>query len=258
MREMDKLSLDSLLLVWRDKKTSLYFHVGTLTHDGAKYIFEYTYQSKATRTVHEAIQHGYRLHPAFADLTNKYESTDLFPAFDRRVPSDDRVDYYKILKDLELPTNASRMDILRKTRGMIAGDSYFFEEPLRLNRENQLSTHFYISGMRYRDLPSNWKDFVQPGDQIYPVIDKDNEHDPYAIRLYNAEKLWLGYVPGIYSQAIQALIKRGVEIKITVEEIRPHHAPQWWLRVSLEAALDSDDDKPLDTIEFGELVFYAA
>ena len=57
------MSLKSLLFIWRDKKMRLYFHVGTLTFDGGKYMFEYTYHSDALRKVHDALEHGYRLHP---------------------------------------------------------------------------------------------------------------------------------------------------------------------------------------------------
>src|SRR5690625_1285664 len=143
---MNKLFFKSLLLVWRDKKSSLYFHVGTLNYNGTKYEFEYTHQSNANRKVHDAMKHGYRPHPAFVDLKKKYESSKLFPAFDRRIPSKDRVDYLKILKDLNLPVDADRMDILSKTRGIISSDPYFFEEPLRMNEmDNTLSTNFYVS-----------------------------------------------------------------------------------------------------------------
>jgi len=248
-----------LLLVWRDKNTSLYFHVGTLTYNGAKYVFEYTHQSKANRKVYDAIKHGYRPHPAFADLKKKYESNKLFLAFDRRIPSDDRVDYQKILKELNLTTDADRMDILRKTRGIISGDPYFFEEPLRLDeKSNILTTHFYISGMRYRDLPKNWTSYVKVKDHLYLVQDKENIYDSHAIRLYTADDLWLGFIPGIYSQALHALMERNVKINVVVNEIRPTYAPQWWIRVSLEASLDLRKGQLFNVDELEDLIFYAA
>jgi len=255
---MNDLALKSLLFVWRDKKSSLYFHVGTLTYNGAKYVFEYTHQSDAARKIYDAMKHGYRLHPAFVDIKKKYESSELFPAFNRRIPSNDRVDYLKILEDLNLPLDADRMDILRKTRGIISGDPYFFEESLRLNeKDNTLSTHFYINGMRYRNLPDNWSDLVRIGDELSPVQEKENKYDSNAIRLYTAEGLWLGYIPGIYSQAISALMERHVEINIRIDEKRPTYAPQWWLRVSLEASLDSEKGNQFNVVELGDLVFYA-
>ena len=52
--------------------------------------------------------------------------------------------YRSILKEFGLPKLADRMDVLRETRGTLAGDTYSFEEPLRLNGNKQ-STNFYIN-----------------------------------------------------------------------------------------------------------------
>src|SRR5690625_6287851 len=105
----------SLLVNWRDKKTTLYFHIGTLNYDGQSYTFEYTHHSMGSRKIHDAFECGYKLHPAFTELEKKYKSDVLFPAFDRRVPSSDRVNYLEILDDLGLPLEADRMDIDRKS-----------------------------------------------------------------------------------------------------------------------------------------------
>src|SRR5690625_2576584 len=160
------MNTKSLLVVWRDEGTCLYFHVGTLTYNGRIYTFEYTHHSQADRKVKDAIDHGYTLHPAFPQLTKKYESEKLFSAFARRIPSKSRIDYQQVLKNLSLPKDADQMDILRATRGMIGNNPYFFDEPLRLIDGNILSNHFYISGMRYRGISENWYTSVQKGDEL--------------------------------------------------------------------------------------------
>lgn len=251
--------IKSLLVIWRDKISTLYFHVGTLTYDGHVYRFEYTHHCKANRKVHDAIDHGYRLHPAFVELEKKYESKSLFPAFDRRVPSDDRVDYAEILKDLNLPPNANRMDLLRETRGIISSDPHFFEEPLVLDENNRLSNHFYVNGMRHRDdLPKDWDSLVRKGDRLKLEPEKNNIYDPYAIKLKTEDGLWLGYIPGVHAQAITALIERDIKVILTVDETRPAYAPQWWVRVSLEASLGKIRDNSLEKDELEGLVFRAA
>lgn len=249
----------SLLFIWRDKKTRSYFHVGTLTYDGSKYIFEYTHHSNASRKVNDAMKHGYRLHPVFPELKRKYESENLFPVFHRRIPSKDRVDYDKILEDLQLPKNADRMDILRKTRGIIQGDPHSFEEPLRLNEHsNVLSVNFYINGMRYRDLPNNWSKMLHIGDCLYGKSKPVEGIDPYAIELHSSDGVWLGYVPGVYSQALYALLERNIELTFIIEEIRPSHSPQWWIRVRFEATLDMEGEHEFPTSQLNDLVFYVA
>lgn len=80
----------------------------------------------------------------------------MFPAFARRIPSPNRIDYEDILNELSLPNDADQMDILCATRGMIGKNPYFFAEPLYLINDKILTNHFYISGMQYSKLPNNW------------------------------------------------------------------------------------------------------
>lgn len=228
----------SLLVVWKDFKTNLYYHVGTLNYDGEKYMFVYTIQSSSHRKVREAIRNGYRPHPAFPDLHKEYVSNKLFLAFDRRIPSKDRMDYDEILESLGLPKDADRMDILRETRGMISGDPYSFEEPLRLYDNQLLESNFYINGMRHQNLGTDWFQKIKSGDLLYAVPEKDNDVDPYAVRIETSSGLRLCYIPGIYAQAVSALIENDIPIKLTVQNIQPNKAPQWWVHVHLKSQLN--------------------
>src|SRR5690625_3032938 len=218
----------SLLLIWRDLKTQMYFHVATLTYDEGKYIFEYTYKSEGTRKVQDAIEHGYPLLPVFKDLKKTYTSDKLFSTFHRRIPTESRIDYINILKELMLPEDAHAMDILRKTRGILAGDPHFFMEPLRLNENTGfLSTDFYISGMRYRNLPKEWYKIISMNEQLIAVHEPHSK-DVNAIQLWTENDLFLGYVPAIYSKAIRSLLDRSIQLKLTLKEMRPNLDPVWW------------------------------
>lgn len=232
------MSIKSLLLVWRDAKSKLYFHVGTLTYDGFEYIFEYTYQSQAERKVMDAIQYGYNLHPAFPVLNETYKSTKLFSAFARRIPSENRLDYKEVLKRLSLPKDADSMDLLKATRGMIGGNPYFFDEPLRLDKDNILSTSFYVSGMRYQDLSEDWYYNIRQGEVLKLTPDDGNPFDSNAVQILTNDEKRLGYVPGIFSKAIKALLEREVEMKLVVEKINPTYAAQWWVQVCFKSKLD--------------------
>lgn len=146
-----------LLVVWGDPNSSLYFHVGKLINYDSEYIFEYTHHnSLANRRLHDAINHGFYAYPRFPDLYKKYKSKELFPIFNRRIPSPNRSDYNYILGELSLPKSADKVDLLKATRGAPAGDPYLFGEPLGLDDKGVLNNHFYINGMRYvEDLPVN-------------------------------------------------------------------------------------------------------
>lgn len=247
------MNTKSLLFVWRDEVTSLYFHVGTLTYNGRIYTFEYTHHSQADRKVKDAIDHGYELHPAFPQLTKKYESIKLFSAFARRIPSKSRMDYDEVLKKLSLPEDADQMDILRATRGMIGNNPYFFDEPLRLVEGNILTNHFYISGMRHRGLSMNWDRSIQIGDELVLKPDLGNPVDSNAVKILTQDQIWLGFVPGIFSKAIRALLEREVKMKVVIDEINAAHAPQWWVRVSFQSILDQEQSTELSQSGIKEL-----
>lgn len=227
----------SLLVLWKNKANSLYYHIGTLYFNGEEYTFQYTFHHDGHRKVNEARRNGYRLHPAFPLLEATYTSNNLFSAFDRRIPSSDRVDFKEILFSLGLSEQADRMEILRETRGMLAGDSYSFEQPIRLSKNRHLSTSFYINGMRHRDLPENWALSLQKDKTVNFAVEEDNLEDPYAVKIETLDGIHLGYVPGVYAEAIKSLIKKNIPLKVIVKDIRTKAEPQWWVSLSIEADL---------------------
>lgn len=238
--------IKSLLLIWKSKKDNLYYHVGTLSYNGALYTFEYTHASLSTRNVKLAMQQGYSLLPAFPLLEEKYKSSHLFEAFNRRIPDRSRVGYDDFLEDYGLSEKADRMDILQATRGTLANDPYTFEQPLRLNG-NKLSASFFINGMRHRkDLKETWINKVSAGDLLLLQSEPNNEKDPYAIQILTKEQLHLGYIPGVYNQALHALLKRKVPLTLRVKKTRPLFAPQWWVEVTFEAQVDLKDTESIE------------
>lgn len=231
----------SLLLIWQDEESRLYFHVGTLNYNGSLYQFEYTHQIKADRRVHDAINYGYTLHPAFTNLTKKYESKKLFPAFARRIPSPNRVDYGDVLKALSLPKDADEMDLLRTTRGMMGKNPYSFYEPLRLIDGNVLMNNFYINGMRHSELANHWYETIEIGEELYLERDLKNPKDPNAVKVLTSDQMQLGYVPGVFAKAVSALLERKVTMSVVVEDMKPTFSPQWWVHVNFKSVLEQTD-----------------
>jgi hypothetical protein len=231
-------TIKSLLVVWKDAISGLYYHIGTLNYNGNFYTFSYTYHGDSPRNVNEAIKKGYKLHPAFPILNGAYQSENLFPAFNRRIPDESRIGYESILAEFNLDKNADRMDLLRETRGALAGDPYSFEEPLRL-KGNTLNTNFYINGMRHREhLSKSWYDEISVGDSLFAELEEENKYDPYASKILTRDGIHLGYIPGIYAQAVHSLLKQNIPINLHIKKIRPKFAPQWWVRVELNAKVE--------------------
>lgn len=105
-----------LWLIWQNMETRQRYHVGTLTHQGNKYIFKYE-TLKKHRGLQEAMENGYLPHIAFPDLNNVYTSTELFGPFARRIPDEQRPDFRDLLESFGLTKDYTPMDFLRVTGG---------------------------------------------------------------------------------------------------------------------------------------------
>lgn len=246
-------SINSLLVIWQNKTNLLYYHVGTLSFDGNYYTFTYTHHENSHRTVQEALQNGYHLHPSFPILEKEYKSENLFPTFDRRIPSLEREDFKEIITDLGLPAHPDRMDILKATRGILSGDTYSFEQPLRM-KNNVLQTHFYINGMRHRNLPGSWSSLIHVNEKLLLLPEPTNPKDSRAVRIETNSGLHLGYVPGFYAEAINSLIANKANITLTIREIRPDSSPQWWVSIEFSCDLSTLDTQIIKKANLGSII----
>lgn len=224
----------TLLVVWQDKYTRLYYHIGTLSHYNDQYEFLYTDTALGKRKLGDALKCGYMIHPAFPDIGKMYRSKTLFPAFDRRIPSSDRHDFNAILLDLGLDESASKMDILRETRGRLASDTYSFEQPLQIVEDGQLQSSFFIHGMRHQNLASDWSTCLTKNSSLKLMVEPTNEHDPNAVAIYINNGKKLGYVPNFYSKAIFSLLKEGAIPSVRVVYLNEKSSPHWWVKVDFK------------------------
>src|SRR5690625_6972754 len=74
----------TLLVVWQDEESRLYYHVGTLSNYDDYYEFTYTSSQPGLRKLGDALKAGYMIHPAFPKTDKVYRSKALFPALDRK------------------------------------------------------------------------------------------------------------------------------------------------------------------------------
>ena len=242
-----KEGVQTLLVVWQDEKSRSYYHIGTLSYYSGLYEFAYTLKEGKDK-LDDALKNGYMIHPAFPDTTKNYRSETLFKAFDRRIPSSDRKDYNEILVDLGLHEWASKMDILRATRGRLASDTYSFEQPLRIENHNNLRSRFFIHGMRHRNLPSEWSLWVKENSALRLVQEPNNESDPYAVVVYTQNGKHLGYIPAFYSNAIFSLIENGLSPIVRVVYVNEKSHPHWWIQVSLECDIPIEQESQTEEL----------
>ncbi|PWA09677.1 hypothetical protein DCC39_12590 [Pueribacillus theae] len=224
----------TLLVVWQDENSRLFYHIGTLSHYDDHYEFVYTSTQFGKRKLGDAIERGYMIHPAFPKIDKVYRSKTLFPAFDRRIPSSDRSDFHAILTDLGLNESASKMDILQATRGRLASDTYSFEQPLRLEKDGKLHSSFFIHGMRHQHLPDGWASRINENSSLKLIQEPTNDYDPNAVAIYTTGGIKLGYVPNFYSQAIFSLIDNGASPLVRVVYLNEKSHSHWWVKVDFE------------------------
>lgn len=229
----------TLLVVWQNTKSRLYYHVGTLSYHNEYYEFTYTNYGSGHRKFEEALENGYMLHPAFPDPNKIYKSKTLFPAFDRRLPSPDRSDFKAIMSDLGLNENSTKMEMLQQTRGRLASDNYSFEQPLRRENDGYLYSSFFVHGMRHRKLPNEWPTWLATNEQLKLKQEPTNPMDSHAVSIYTQGGKHLGYVPGFYSQAIFSLLSFNAEPEVRVIYINEKSTPNWWLKVSFKCKIPS-------------------
>lgn len=224
----------TLLVVWQDKVSRLYYHIGTLSHYNNQYEFVYTHANPGQRKLGDALKCGYMIHPAFPQPEKVYQSKTLFPAFDRRIPSSDRSDFKLILTDLGLEDSATKMEILQETRGRLGSDTYSFERPLRIEEDGKLRSSFFVHGMRYQNLPEQWSSWISIYSSLKLILEPTNEHDPNAVGIYTNGGKQLGYVPNFYSEAISSLLKNNATPSVQVVYLNKKSTPHWWVKVDFE------------------------
>lgn len=229
--------VQSLWLVWQNPQTRTYYHVGTLSYYEGMYEYSYTYYSKGEGKIDSALENGYMLHPAFPDPNKIYKSKELFAAFDRRLPSPDRVDFIAILSDIGLDENYTKMDLLQQTRGRLANDTYSFENPLRVETDGKLHTSFFVHGMRYYNPPELWSKWLEIKGTLQLKREPENNNDPNAVKICTNEGKLLGYVPRFYSKGISALLENGANPLVRVAYVNEKSTPHWWVKVTFESEI---------------------
>lgn len=232
-------NVHTLLVVWQNSISRLYYHIGTLSHYDDHYEFSYTHSQPGKGKLGDALNNGYMYHPAFPISNKVYRSKNLFPAFDRRLPSTDRLDFKAILSDLGLTENSTRMELLQQTRGRLTTDTYSFEQPLRLGEGNKLYSSFFVHGMRHRNLPNDWHTWFKENQSLKLAQEPTNPYDPHAVGIYTHSGTHIGYVPNFYSTAIFSLLEASAEPSVTVEYINEKSNPHWWLKVNYESEVPS-------------------
>jgi hypothetical protein len=220
-----------LYVTWR-RPEGLMVPVGRLTQvstsDGPVYRFVYL-KGAERETEFQAL-------PGLPELYRRYESAALFPVFANRVMPRDRRDFPELLDQLDLAATADPFEVLGRSEGIRATDRVeVFPGAFRLP-DGQLSTVFFLRGIRHLDGAAAAVEHLQAGDLLVMQAQPDNEGNPMAVLLCTRTGEQVGWVPDYLLDLIADLEHlNGQAPTITVEHVNPPSvAPH--LRVLCRAA----------------------
>jgi hypothetical protein len=190
-------------VAWRNRPLRLIAPVAVLDHTAASYRFQYL------EGVHRDVE-GFRPFIGFPDLERVYESSRLWPFFDLRVMDRKRPDFAEYVRQLGLPPDASRLDILSRSGGEQKGDSVLLVEAPAVTDDGATESIFLVRGSRYAGpeaQTSTAVDPLRPGSELSIVDDTANEANAEALLLTTVEGVPVGWVPDLlidYARQVRA------------------------------------------------------
>lgn len=184
--------LRRFLVTWRDGEQPPAIHdVGCLTYDGA-YRFRYLAAAQTTR--------GFGALPGMPDLTAAYGPVaELFPAFAGRVMERSRPDFTSYVTALDLPVDASELDILARSGGVSRGDRLVVTEEPVIALDGTTNCTFVVRGLRFALSDSVVREQVlarlDEGVRLAVRDEPTNDVNPKALLLCTGDGVAVGWVP---------------------------------------------------------------
>lgn len=194
-----------LLVTRRNPETTGYEAVGELERSEDGYSF--TYCPGVTRPLH-----------GMPDLAKTYISDELFPLFKHRVISPRRADHDDYLQDLNLDPSASPFEVLARSGGRSAVDTY---ELTPIPEVGPVDILFLVHGIRHLDpLEQEAVSQLKPGDELDLQPQPDNPHDAQAV-LVSRSGCRLGYVPAPLTSYLSKIMAHDHDHELRVERLNP-------------------------------------
>ena len=178
-----------------------------MTKHNNNYTFRYT------DNIEEIKKLGFDFFPGFQELDKVYNSTELFDTILSRLPNKNRNDYIEILKSYGLDDNSTEMEILEKTKGRLLTDNFEFVPIF-----NEKRIEFEIAGTRYSKDLKKCKELLKVGERLLLELE-NNEYDENAIAI-KFQNYKIGYIPRYYSEQLASLIKKGIEYKAYIINLK--------------------------------------
>lgn len=209
-----------LYVAWQREDTRTYVPVGRLTRRGENGlpIYEFVYLA------------GAQTQPDFPGIgglperDRVYTSNNLFPFFENRVISRGRQDRDVFLRSLDLPVDAQPIEILARTEGRRATDTFeVFPEPT-LRADGYAQTTFFVRGVRHIPGSQEAIDRLELGNRLSVRPEPSNQHDPNAVLVLGDQEV--GYMPRYLTRLVHISYNNTPErISVEVRHIGERNGP---------------------------------
>lgn len=201
---VEAVPLRRFLISWRDGlQPAAIYPVGCLTFDGR---YHFTYLAGAG-----AVQ-GFRPFMSFPCFDEPYVSPTLFSFFSSRVMDRRRPEREDFLRALDLPADASDLDVLARNEGARKGDRIAVTEAPAVHGDGGTTHTFVVRGLRFAVPDPAARDRIlgqlDAGTVLTVRHDVGNTVNPAALLLLAPGASAVGWVPDALVPYVRAVFKR--------------------------------------------------
>jgi hypothetical protein len=226
--------MNSLFLAWQDaykkngngEPSRAWFPIGRLDVEPEKTLYRFTYTHGALTARDKA---GFQPLDAFPNLSEVYESKDLFPLFQNRLISSKRDDYVEYLHRLDLhPETTNPFEILAISGGGRQTDNLEVFPKIHTQQDGSFTCRFFLHGWRHVNSASQDRlNSLQSGETLQVSLELNNPATGTAIQLQTTNDYFiLGWTPRyLIMDVLQAISGNPIAIQAHIVRHNPPPAP---------------------------------
>ncbi|HEY5991969.1 MAG TPA: hypothetical protein VIU10_05265 [Candidatus Udaeobacter sp.] len=252
--------MKTLFLAWQDTPresssrlaTRGWYPIGRLDIETAQrplYTFQYTNGALIAKQ-----QAGFQPLDAFPRFERAYQSPELFPLFQNRVPNPKRTDYPEFVKRLGLTVgNADPFEILAISGGGRQTDNLEVFPKIQKRRDGSFVVRFFLHGWRHVNVDSRDRlATLKEGDALRVALELNNPVTKAAVQLQtDGDYHMIGWAPRyLITDMLRAMAEGAGDVHARAAKLNPPPAPyNQRVLVELEGRFPADIE-PMSTPEF--------
>jgi len=226
--------MKTLFLAWQDTPreasprlaTRGWYPIGRLDVEPEQPLYTFRYTRGALSAKEEA---GFQPLDAFPRFEQAYESSELFPLFQNRVPNPKRSDYAEFVKRLGLTVEqADPFEILAISGGGRQTDNLEVFPKIQKRRDGTFVVRFFLHGWRHVSTDSQDRlSSLKEGDTLQVALEINNPVTGTAVQLQTADDYhMIGWAPRyLIRDMLRALEECPGDVHARVAKLNPPPGP---------------------------------